>query len=165
MKDKLKLFIKEIFLFIITLIIISNIVSYYKSSDLKKDSLNIKSLTLIDGSTYDIPKNKAILVHFWGTWCPICKLEASNVNTISKSYEVITIAVDSKNNENIKKYLKDNNVNFKVHNDTQSKIASNYNIEVYPTSFIYNKNGKLIFTEVGYSSTLGLKLKMWWANL
>ena len=165
MLNKIKSFAKEILVFVVTLIIISNAISYYKSSDLKKDSLDIKSLTLIDGSIYNIPKNKAILVHFWGTWCPVCKLEASNIDAISKSNEVVTIAVDSKDNENIKKYLKDNNVNFKVHNDTQSKIANNYNIAVYPTSFIYNKDGKLVFTEVGYSSTLGLKLRMWWANL
>jgi thiol-disulfide isomerase/thioredoxin len=165
MLNKIKSFAKEILVFVVTLIIISNAISYYKSSDLKKDSLDIKSLTLIDGSIYNIPKNKAILVHFWGTWCPVCKLEASNIDAISKSYEVITIAVDSKDNENIKKYLKNNNVNFKVHNDTQSKIANSYNIAVYPTSFIYDKNGKLVFTEVGYSSTLGLKLRMWWANL
>jgi len=165
MLNKLKLFTKEIIVFIVTLVIISNAISYYKSTDLNKDSLNIKSLTLIDGSTYTIPTNKAILIHFWGTWCPICKLEASNIDAISKDYEVVTIAVDSKDNDNIKKYLKDNNVNYKVHNDTESKIASKYNIAVYPTSFIYNKNGKLVFTEVGYTSTFGLKLRMWWANL
>jgi len=165
MLNKLKSFTKEILVFIITLVVISNAISYYKSSDLKKDSLSIKNLTLIDGSTYIIPRNKAVLVHFWGTWCPICKLEASNIDAISKDYEVITIAVDSKSNDNIRKYIKDNNVNYKVHNDTQSELAKTYNISVYPTSFIYDKNAKLVFTEVGYTSTFGLKLRMWWANL
>ena len=165
MKSKIKSFSKEIFIFAISLIVISNIVSYYKSMDLKKDTLSIESLVLIDGSTYTINKNKALLVHFWGTWCPVCKVEASNIDAISKDYEVITIAVDSKNNENIHKYLKDNNINYKVHNDIGSKIAIKYNIAVYPTSFIYDKNGKLLFTEVGYTSTYGLKLRMWWANL
>ena len=164
MLNKIKLFAKEILVFIVTLVIISNAISYYKSSDLKKDSLNIKSLVLIDGSTYTVPKDKAILVHFWGTWCPVCKVEAPNIDIISKQYEVITIAVDSKNNENIKKYLKQNNVKFKVFNDEYSKYSSQYNIAVYPTSFIYDKNGKLVFTEVGYTSTWGLKLRMWWAN-
>ena len=165
MLNKLKSFTKEILIFVVTLIIISNAISYYKSSNLKKDSLNIKSLTLIDGTTYNFPKNKAVLVHFWGTWCPVCKVEAPNINTISKEYEVITIAVDSKNDENIKKYLKENNVNFKVFNDEYSQYSSQYNISVYPTSFIYDKNAKLVFTEVGYTSTLGLKLRMWWASL
>jgi len=165
MLNKIKSFTKEILVFVITLVIISNAISYYKSTDLNKDSLNIKSLTLIDGSTYTIPTKKAILIHFWGTWCPICKLEASNIDAISKDYEVVTIAVDSKDSDTIKKYLNDNNVNYKVHNDIESKIANTYNIAVYPTSFIYDKNGKLVFTEVGYTSTFGLKLRMWWANL
>jgi len=165
MKSKLKSFSKEILVFAITLIVISNLISYYKSSDLKKDSLNIKNLILIDGSKYTIPKDKAILVHFWGTWCPICKLEATNIDDISKDYEVITIAVDSKSNKNIQNYLKENNVSYKVFNDAHSKYSSKYNISVYPTSFIYDKNKKLIFTEVGYTSTFGLKLRMWWASI
>ena len=165
MKNKIKSFLKEILLFIATLIIISNLISYYKSTELSKEKLDIKSLVLIDGTTYNIAKDKAILVHFWGTWCPICKVEASNIDLISKEYEVISIAVDSKDNANIQKYLKNNGVNYKVHNDTSSKYSKKYNIQVYPTTFIYDKNMNLVFTEVGYTSTLGLKLRMWWANL
>ena len=165
MKSKIKSFAKEIFIFAVTLIIISNAISYYKSNDLKKENLTIKKLILIDGSIYTFPKNKAVLVHFWGTWCPICKLEATNIDAISKNFEVITIAVDSKSNKNIQEYLKNNNVNYKVYNDINSKYASNFNIQVYPSSFIYNKKGELLFTEVGYTSTYGLKLRMWWASL
>lgn len=165
MRTKIKSFFKEIIVFIIALFIISNIISFYKSGDLKKDSLDINSLKLIDNSIYNIPKNKAILVHFWGTWCPICKLEASNIDKLSKNYEVITIAVDSKDDENIKKYLKQNSVNFRVYNDIDSFYAKQFNIQAYPTTFIYDKNKKLVFSEVGYTSTYGLKLRMWWAGL
>ena len=129
---------------------------------LNKTSLSLKQLTLIDNSKYNFPKNKAVLVHFWATWCPICKIEASNINYIAKNYEVITIAVESKD---IKKYLIDQNVNFKVYNDEKSIIAQKFNIQVYPTSLIFDKNQKLVFSDVGYTSTLGLRLRMWWANL
>ena len=85
MKNKLKHYIKEIFSFIIVLIVLANIVSYYKSLDLNKDKLPIENISL---------NNKPILIHFWATWCPICKVEAPNIQTISEHFEVLTIAVN-----------------------------------------------------------------------
>ena len=55
--------------------------------------------------------------------------------------------------------------NYRVINDSDGKWASMYNIEGYPTTFIYDRSGQVNFTEVGYSSTLGLALRMWWAGL
>ena len=144
------------------LAVLSNVVSYYKSTNLNKTNLTLNELILIDNSKYTFPKDKAVLVHFWATWCPICKIEASNINEIAKNYEVITIAVES---EHINTYVKEQNINFKVHHDKQSILAQKFNIEVYPTSLIFDKNQKLVFSDVGYTSTLGLSLRMWWANL
>ena len=153
MKNKLKHYIKEIFSFIIVLIVLANIVSYYKSLDLNKDKLPIENISL---------NNKPILIHFWATWCPICKVEAPNIQTISEHFEVLTIAVNSKN---IEEYLKENNVNFKVIDDKNNNYANKFNITVYPTTLIYDKNKNLVFSEVGYTSTIGLWLRLWWADL
>lgn len=108
--------------------------------------------------------NKPIILHFWATWCPICKLEASNIEEISKSYKVITIAVNSKQKD-IKNYLKNNNLNFRVINDNDNKISKDFNVSVFPTTLIYDKDKNLVFSEVGYSSTFGLKLRLWWIEL
>ncbi len=156
MKSKLKHYLKEIISFIVMLVIIANIVSFYKSMDLNKAKFDIKNISLDD---------KPILVHFWSTWCPTCKIEASNIQTISQSYNVLTIAVQSGNDTKIKKYLDDNNLDFKVINDKDSFYSKKFNIEVFPTTLIYDKNKKLIFSEVGYTSTIGLQLRMWWASL
>lgn len=160
MKEKIKKYIKELVVFIVFLAIVSNVVSYYRSIDLNKEKLDIKNIELIDGSDYLIPKDKPILVHFWATWCPVCKLEASNIEKISKDYEVITIAVQSGNKEEIKSYLKEHELTFKVVNDKNGFYSKKFNIKVFPTSFIYDKNKNLKFTEVGYTSTVGLYSRM-----
>ena len=164
MKDKLIHYAKEIIIFIVIMTIFANIVSLYKSTELNKESLNNASLKLIDDTSYIFEKEKPILIHFWATWCPTCSLEASNIQRISEDYEVVTIAVKSDFFE-IKKYLKENNLTFKVVNDENGELAQNFNIPAYPTTFIYNKNKELVFSEVGYTSTLGLYLRMWWASL
>lgn len=153
---KLKHYIKEILSFILILTILANLISYYKAIDLNKNKLNIKNITL---------NEKPILIHFWATWCPTCKIEAANIQTISESFNVLTIAVNSGDDDNIKEYLNKNDLNFRFINDKDGYYSNKFNIEVYPTTLIYDKNKNLIFSDVGYTTTFGLWLRMWWSNL
>jgi len=164
MKNKIKHYFKEILSFFVVLTILANIVSYYKSSDLNKNSLKLHFVTLLNGSSYTVPNNKPLLIHFWATWCPICSIEASNIEYLSKKFEVLTIAVDSKSQKALQSYLEKKNLNFKVVNDSNKYYASLFKISVYPTTFIYDKNHNLVFSDVGYSSTIGLYLRMLWAS-
>jgi len=164
-KQTLIKYIKEIIFIVVMVTILANIISYYKSTNLNKSSLDSKSVTLIDGTVYTLPKNKPILIHFWAIWCPICSVEASNIQTLSENFEVLTIAVDSNSVDEINTYLKNKNLTFKVINDFDKHYASKFNISVYPTTFIYDKNKNLLFSEVGYTSTFGLALRMFWATL
>jgi len=161
---KIKHYIKEILFFLITMTILANVMSIYRSQDLTKAPLAVDSFKLIDDTTYIIPKNKPILIHFWATWCPTCKLEASNINFLSNYFNVVTIAVKSGNDEEIQDYLNEHNYNFKVVSDINGEISSRYKIAGFPTTFIYDKNKNLMFSEVGYTSTFGLWLRILWAG-
>jgi len=163
-KQKLKKYIKEIAIFIVIMTVAANIISFYKSMDLNKQKLQEMSITLLDKTGYTHPKGKPILVHFWATWCPTCKIEASNIQSISENYEVLTIAVNSGEAQEIKEYMNKNKFNFRVYNDSVSFFAKEFNIAAYPTTFIYNKDKNLIFSEVGFTSTLGLYFRMWIAD-
>lgn len=161
--QKLKHYAKEIFFFLITMTILMNIISLYKSSDLNKEPLNLANITLIDGTEYTYNNDKPILIHFWATWCPVCKLEASNIQTISKNFEVLTIVVKSEKEE-IVEYMKDNGLNYNVVLDKSGVLATEFNIAAYPTTFIYDKDKNLLFSEVGYTSTFGMWIRMLWAG-
>jgi len=160
MKNKIKKYIKEILSFVVILAIAMNVMSYYRSMDLNKNSLEISTFKLLDNSEYKVAKDKPILIHFWATWCPTCKFEASNIEKISKDYEVITIAVQSGSNNEIQKYLDENELSFKVVNDNNAYYSNLFNIKVFPTTFIYDKEKNLKFSEVGYTTTAGLYSRM-----
>lgn len=165
MKDKIKHYIKEITIFFLIIIVFANVVSLYRSSNLNNNELSLSKISLIDNKTYIFSKEEPTLVHIWATWCPTCKVEASNIQTLSKNYKVLTIAVKSGSNTEIQKYLQENNYDFNVVNDSSGFLASNFNVAVFPTTFIYNKDKQLVFSDVGYTSTWGLMLRMWWASL
>jgi thiol-disulfide isomerase/thioredoxin len=118
------------------------------------------NIELLDGAMYDVKEGKPLVLHFWATWCPTCRLENSNIDDISKKYNVLTIAVNSGKNEAIKAYMKANNFTFDVFNDSDGQMASSFNVEAYPTTFIYDSKGKLAYSEVGYTTTVGMLARL-----
>ncbi len=165
-KERLKHWSKEILTTLLMVFIIANAISFFRSPDLKDKKLPEITTLLTNQELFytEDYKGKPVLIHFWATWCPTCKLEAGNIQSLSESYNVITIAVKSKTDEDINAYLKEHQLDFKVINDSEGVLAQEFLVPAYPTSFIYNKEGKLTFSEVGYTSSLGLILRMWWAS-
>ena len=145
--------------------VLANVISLYRSMDINKEPIKALDVKLIDKSIYSLNTSKPLLIHFWATWCPTCKLEATNIERISKHYEVLTIAVNSGSDKELKEYLDERNLNFRVLNDKENYFAKTFAISAYPTTLIYDKEQKMLFSEVGYTSTFGLWLRMWWASL
>ena len=136
--------------------------SYIRKPALESNTFPQTKSQLIDGTFFDTRhiEGKPLLVHFWALWCPTCKLEAPNIQTLSENYEVLTIVVKSGSDEAIKKYMHENEFDFKVINDTHGNWAEEFKIGAFPTTFIYDKKGELNFTEVGYTTTTGLLVRM-----
>jgi hypothetical protein len=53
--------------------------------------------------------------------------------------------------------MRENGYHFRVVNDAEGKWADIFHVEAFPTTFIFDSKGELQFTEVGYTTTLGLK--------
>ena len=154
--NKFKNYLKEIIKSIVIITVVLNVYSYYQAQELNKEKLPLQNISLND---------KPLMIHFWATWCPVCKIEAGNIQRVSQDHNVLTIASQSGTDEEIKEYLQENNVDFKFINDRDNSYAQQFNISVFPTTLIYDKDKNLVFSEVGYTSTLGLYLRMWWAGL
>jgi len=122
---------------------------------------------LLSGETFDLYQSKPrpILVYYWATWCPVCKLQKSNIENISKDHALISIAMQSGHNEEVKEYMREENLSFKVINDEYGALSKKYKIRGVPAAFIVNRENKIEFVEVGYSTELGLRLRLWWAGL
>ncbi len=156
--------IKEITIALVLLFIVSQLISYIRAPDLGSNQLPHIEATLVDGSFFSTKKGKPLLIHFWALSCPACKLEAPNIETVSKEYEVLTIAINSGSNENIQAYMQEHGLHFRVLNDTEGVWSKAFKIEVFPTTFIYDAKGQLRFTEVGYTTTAGLLARLEWVE-
>lgn len=157
---------KEIAIGVLILFVVSNVVSYLRKPALQDEALPLNTFQTIDGKQFDFQsyQGEPLLVHFWATWCPVCKMETANIERVSKKYQVVTIAVQSGSDSEIKAFLEEKEASFAVINDREGELSKRFSVEVFPTTFIYDGKGKLIFSEVGYSTTAGLLARMVWAE-
>jgi len=155
-KWSIKNIIKEILITLVMIFVISIIVNYIRKPDTYQQLPEIKAKSINNKEILFKTDNKPLIIHFWATWCPTCKLEAPNIDSIKDSVKTITIAVNSGTDKQLKEFMKKNGYKYTVINDNNGKIANKFKIQAYPTTLIYDKKGKLQFSEIGYSTKVGL---------
>ena len=154
----IKKILKETAIALLMIFIVSNIMSYLRKPALESNLLPKIEAKLLNGTLFDSKaiEGKPIIIHFWAIWCPTCKLEAANIQSMSEQYRVLTIVVQSGDDSTVKAYMEENNLDFNVLNDIDGRWAKKFKVEAFPTTFIYDGKGELRFTEVGYTTTAGL---------
>lgn len=93
-------------------------------------------------------KGKVIFLNFWATWCPPCKKEMPDVESIYKEYgenkkDVVILGVNSEKENEVKKFLKDKGYTFPTVIDENSEVMRKYFIQAFPTSFVIDKEGNV----------------------
>ncbi len=121
---------------------------------------------LLDGSSFQLQdlKGKPALIHFWATWCKICALNDGAIDDLAKDLPVITVAMESGGNNSILKEMEQRDLSFPVFVDELGKLANLYRVKGVPTNYIIDAKGNIRFVEVGYTSGLGLRIRMWLAS-
>jgi peroxiredoxin len=127
----------------------------------------LQGITLA-GQPYKLPAHPArpVLVHFWATWCPICRTEQGSIAAMAHDDPtVITIAMQSGKPEEVTRYMREQEIAFPVLNDADGSIAASWGVHAVPASFIISPDGQIKFVEVGYTTGIGLRLRLWLAGL
>jgi len=105
-------------------------------------------------------RGKPVLVHFWATWCPICRLEEGSISSIAEDYVVIAVATTSGTASEIQQYLQENDLQMPVLMDESGDLARAWDVRGVPASFIVDSQGNIDYATVGYSSEIGLRLRL-----
>jgi len=121
---------------------------------------------LLDGSRINLEQyqGRPVLVYFWASWCGICKLEQGVINSIQKDWPVITVAMQSGKAADIEAYLEEHQLDWLVVPDPDGSLAQRYGVRGVPSSFILDKEGVIRFQEAGYTTTLGMRARLWAAQ-
>lgn len=120
------------------------------------------------GQAYTLPAHpgKPVLVHFWATWCSICRADQGSIAAIAHDNpNVITVAMQSGTPEAVSRHMHEQGIDFPVVNDPDGALSSAWGVHAVPANFIIAPDGKIRFIEVGYTTGIGLKLRLWLAGI
>ncbi|MCH6546570.1 MAG: TlpA family protein disulfide reductase [Deltaproteobacteria bacterium] len=99
-------------------------------------------------------KGKLVVLNFWATWCPPCRLEMPSMERLYQEFKgegLEVVAINFMEREKpITSFLKENGFTFTVLLDKKGEIARNYGVHGLPVTFLIARNGNLLARSMGY---------------
>lgn len=99
-------------------------------------------------------KGKIVLLNFWATWCMPCRAEMPGMETIWQKYKdqglvIAAVSVDEGSRGRIETFSKLFDLSLPILLDPESKVSDLYKVSNMPTSFLIDRDGKIISRIVG----------------
>lgn len=120
----------------------------------------------VRGNALALADDRPTMVHFWATWCGVCKAMDHNIDALtgSEGYRLITVATNSGTDAEVASFLERGGHSFDAISDPEGAIARRWGVQSFPTTFIVDADGNITTTEVGFSTEIGLRARLWWAK-
>lgn len=141
-------------------------VRYGQTRSLPSGPLPSASLTSLDGTALTLgAREHGYVVHFFATWCGVCRAEEGNVTALAQDHELIAIASQSGGPDPVRAYAEGVGLDpSRVALDPDGSVAQRFGVHAFPTTFYVGRDGAIRTAEVGYTSELGMRLRAWWAE-
>ena len=98
-------------------------------------------------------KGKVVIIDFWATWCPPCRRGVPDLISLKKEFKnkiaIIGISLDVDTKKDVVPFIKNYGINYPVVYATNQVVQDYGNVEAIPTSFIIDRNGKIVKQHVG----------------
>jgi len=99
-------------------------------------------------------KGKLVVLNFWATWCPPCRLEMPSMEKLYQEFKgqgLEVVAINFMEREKaITSFLKENGFSFPVLLDKKGEIARKYGVHGLPVTYLIARNGNLLAKSMGY---------------
>jgi peroxiredoxin len=119
------------------------------------------SLTDIDGNDFKLSdyRGKVVILDFMATWCNPCIDVMDDLKDIFANYDasdVVIMSIDKDEDENdsmLRDFKESYGDDWIYAVDYDNDVDAKYNVTDIPVTVIVNKEGKIAYRKLGYSST------------
>lgn len=108
------------------------------------------TLTDLEGKSFSLTslKGNYVLIDFWASWCKPCRQENPNVVATykkfkGKPFKIIGVSLD-RSEEPWREAIKADGLSWSHVWDKEGKVANDYAVEGIPSTFLLDKEGKII---------------------
>ncbi len=108
-------------------------------------------------------KGKALLIHFWASWCEPCRQEFPALSRLAREYRdrgLVVLGIAGDSNERVQAFLKESPAGFPVFIDQYGSAMRDYHVKVIPVSVLIGRDGRIAGILAGpreYDSPAALK--------
>jgi thiol-disulfide isomerase/thioredoxin len=121
---------------------------------------------ILDGQAFaglaSLPK--PAVIYFWASWCSICRAMQDTVGQLGRDAPVLTVALQSGGATEVGEYMKKSGFEAPTVLDEDGSIAKAYGVRGVPAVFVLGADGGIRYATTGYTSGLGLRLRLWLAG-
>jgi peroxiredoxin len=119
-----------------------------EGNDKKREHLDF-TLKDLSGKTWTFSelRGKVVLVNFWATWCPPCRKEMPDLETLytrfgSKGF--VVLGISDEETAEVEPFIRDHKISFPVLLDPSRKVNELFVVQGIPKSFVYDRQGNLV---------------------
>lgn len=144
-------------------------VTAFQTRNLLSDRAQAPHFKLYDmkGRAHDLTQyqGKKTMLLFWAPWCTVCHAESHNIKAIKAAYKdelhVVSVALAYEGDRSqVEGFIAKHDVDYTVllgHTQTQR----DYKVTAFPTLYILDEQGRIEDALVGYTTELGMRLRLW----
>ncbi len=98
-------------------------------------------------------RGRPVILHFWATWCPICRQETPALEAVNQRYRshgVVLMGINVRERpENVQEFARSSRLTFPVLIDSDGSVAGRYQVTGIPTTLVIDSSGVVRFRHVG----------------
>ena len=107
------------------------------------------TLADLNGKTWTLKslQGKVVLVNFWATWCPPCRKEMPDLESLHEQFKkkgLVILAISDEDASKVKPFIAEKGVSYTVLLDPGRRVNTLFNVMGIPKTFIYDRSGKLV---------------------
>lgn len=111
--------------------------------------VQLKGINVPSTNLKNLKGNKLVFLNFWGTWCAPCREEWPTIQDLYEAQkdkiDFVLIAMQDKE-EDVVKFMKEKGYTAPVY-IAQSPVSKNILPKSFPTTFLLDKNGRILLKE------------------
>ena len=107
---------------------------------------------------------RAVALHFWAEWCPICRMEQDSISRLQQDWPVLGVAMQSGDASRVQAVLRKRQLDWLTAVDPDGTLSHHYGLTSVPAFVVLDAQGHIRFAEIGYTTEAGMRLRLWWAQ-